>query len=84
MTFMMITDNDLERMWKEVVVEAPKKTTITSVRIADVWSKIWTRNLPNTKQKLYPLDRDVRPYAQERFYIHLFPLINPATPQAYV
>jgi hypothetical protein len=33
---------------------------ITSVRIADLRAKIWTQDLPNTKQECQPLDHDDR------------------------
>lgn len=36
---------------------------ITSVRIVDVRADVWTQDLPNMKQKCYPLGRDVRSFA---------------------
>jgi hypothetical protein len=48
------------RYYPSSFLEGLRKTTKTSVTIAGLWDKIWTRDLPNTEWK--PLDHDVRCY----------------------
>jgi hypothetical protein len=43
---------DLRKPWK------------TSVRMTGLWDEIWIRDLPNTKQKCYPIGRDIRCYLE--------------------
>jgi hypothetical protein len=51
-------DNELERIWKEMVVAKFKvlswltmKPQKTWVRITSLWAEIWTNDFPNTKQE---------------------------------
>jgi hypothetical protein len=77
-----LTNNELERIWKEATVvqfkyypgafpEGQIKTSKTSVRVAGLPAKIWNRYLLNFNQKCSPLYRDVSSVAISLTYTRL-------------